>query len=145
MDQRDSELGRTSHRVDADRLAIEHEATFVGCLDAREDLHERALARAILTNQGQDLARMQLEVHVLQRDHAGEALRDGFDSQQRVGHLDVDLGVVVEPRESFFLRSSQKGLRLCFLITRASIRWILFSGILASSPRARAARILTDS
>ncbi len=69
-------------------------------VDAGEDLHERRLARTVLADQAQDLARVQVEAHVVEHAVADEALAQSADAEERlrVGHL-----VTVTP-VTFFCR-----------------------------------------
>ena len=53
--------------VDLDRLAVEPDRPAVGLMDAGEDLDERALAGAVLADERMDLARHEVERHVVQR------------------------------------------------------------------------------
>ena len=46
--------------------AVDEDLTTVGLEDAREDLHEGRLARAVLTEQSDDLAGTQIEVDPLE-------------------------------------------------------------------------------
>ena len=52
-------------------------------VQAREDVHQRALASAVLAQQGVDLASAHLQVHVVVGDYAGEVFDDAahFDGR----------------------------------------------------------------
>jgi hypothetical protein len=56
-------------------------------VDARQHLHQRGLAGAVLADHGVDLAGAHAQVHVLQRGHAVKALRDAAHVEDRVVHL----------------------------------------------------------
>ena len=58
-------------------IAVDHVA-FIGTVgvDAAEDVHQRGFARAVLAAQGVDLALGHLDIHVVQRLHAGEYFGD---------------------------------------------------------------------
>ncbi len=51
----------------AKRCAGQLDASGVGRMRTAEDLHQRALARAVLADQGQHLARAHIQVHAAQR------------------------------------------------------------------------------
>ena len=58
----------------------------IGPVGAAQDLHQRALARAVLAEQGQDLARLQLERDPVEGPAGPEALGDVAHRQQRAAH-----------------------------------------------------------
>ena len=62
---------------------------------ARDDLHQRGLAGAVLADQGMDLARADREADVLERLDARELLRDAAHLEQNVTHLDRRLPLAV--------------------------------------------------
>jgi len=53
-------------------------------LHAGENFHQRALTGAILANYGQHFSLVELQLHLVQRAHAGKALTDAMHGQQ--GH-----------------------------------------------------------
>ena len=59
-----------------DSLAAEVDLAFVRLVDAGDDLDERRLAGAVVTEQADDLAGPELQVHILENVHAPERLRD---------------------------------------------------------------------
>ena len=63
------------------RLAAQHDLALVRRVDAGEDLHQRALAGAVLADQPVDLARQQLEIDAVERGRAAEALGDAAERQ----------------------------------------------------------------
>jgi hypothetical protein len=64
---------------------VPHEdlSTGVGVVDAREDLHQRRLARAVLPDEGHDLAMVDAQRDAIERDQTRERLRDLADLQER--------------------------------------------------------------
>ena len=61
--------------LNVDPLALQPDFTArVRFVDTGEHLHERGLARSVLTAETQDFAGSKVEVHVGQRLHAGERL-----------------------------------------------------------------------
>ena len=65
---------------DGHRLAVDIDLPLVGEVDAGEHVHQRGLAAAVLPQQGQDLALVQLKVDVVVGHHAAEALGDVLHS-----------------------------------------------------------------
>jgi hypothetical protein len=82
IDDGDAEVLRLARAVEHDRLPVEDDLAGVRLIDPGEDLHQGALAGAVLADQPQDLAGMDFETDVLQRQHAGEALGDPLDPEQ---------------------------------------------------------------
>src|SRR5690606_39237326 len=62
--------------AEAERLAVDQDLAARGLQVARQDLHQRGLARAVLAQQAQHAARLDLEVHAMQHLHRSEAARD---------------------------------------------------------------------
>jgi hypothetical protein len=59
-------------------------------MDAAQDLDERRLAGAVLTDQRVDLAAVQRQVHPVQHPDAGERLADAAGDQERpLGFADL--------------------------------------------------------
>jgi hypothetical protein len=79
MNDADAVFLRRMRAVDVDFFAIEQDLAGVLLIDPRQDLHERRLARAILTHERVNLAGKKLNPNVVQRPHAGEGLRDALD------------------------------------------------------------------
>ncbi len=86
VDDRDPQLLGLQRAGQLDRLALEEDLSLVAGVDAGEDLHQRGLAGAVLTDEDEDLARSNLEVHILQRLHAGKPLADSLDLEDRIAH-----------------------------------------------------------
>ena len=72
MPRRDASLGL----VTATTLSRHEEIPLVGHVHTAQNLNERGLASAILSNQGVDLAAVQIEIHAVERRHAGKTLCD---------------------------------------------------------------------
>ena len=88
VDDADAELLRVLGRDRLVRLAVEEELALVDLVHAGEHLHQRRLAGSVLADQRVHLAGAQVEVHVLERLDAGEALAHPLDVQQQraLGH-----------------------------------------------------------
>ena len=67
-------------------LARDLDAAGIRTLGTGQDLEQRRLAGAVLTEQAVDLAGVEIERDVVQRLHAGVELGDPGDPQQRLGH-----------------------------------------------------------
>ena len=61
-------------RMEMHGLSIQGDLASIRELCSRQDLHQRAFARAVLSNQSVDLSRPYREIHALERTHAGETL-----------------------------------------------------------------------
>ena len=68
----DAQRARRLRIADAHGRAIDADLAAIGLVDAREDLDQRGLARAILADQRGDAARGQFEAHALERTHSAE-------------------------------------------------------------------------
>ena len=79
--------------MEVDRLAVELELALVGAVEAGEDVRERALAGAVLAEQGVDLADERLEVDAVVREHAREALRDAAHRHGRLPQAGAACGM----------------------------------------------------
>src|SRR4051812_1856974 len=82
MDDADAELQRVLGRRRLVRRAAVEELARVGAVDARQELHQGRLAGAVLPDQPERLAGLELDVHVLERLHAGGGLGDALDLEQ---------------------------------------------------------------
>ena len=76
VDDGDPERAGLRRTVDRDRLPVEEDRPAVGLMDAGEDLDQRALARAVLADEGVDLARDEVERDVVERLGRRESLGD---------------------------------------------------------------------
>ena len=75
VDDRQAEVTRVLRRLNVDLLSLQPDlAARVGLVYTGEHLHERGLARSVLTAETQDFTGAKVEVHVGQRLHAGERL-----------------------------------------------------------------------
>ena len=72
----DAVAGGVAHRTEADRLAIEQDATEGRLLGPGENLHQRRLAGAVLADQHVDRAGTNAEVDTAKSDRAGIDLHD---------------------------------------------------------------------
>ena len=85
VDDGDAEGAGLGGPVDLDDLAVEHDRPAVGLVDAGQDLDQRALARAVLADQGVDLAGDEVERDVVERLGGCEALGDPVQLGTRRG------------------------------------------------------------
>ena len=67
-----------------DHLAIGQDLALVSPVGAAQDLHQRGLARAVLAHHHVDLAGVQRQRDLVQRQHAGKAFGDAAQGQR--GH-----------------------------------------------------------
>src|SRR5262249_3398616 len=79
---RDAEMTGGQRRRRMHELAVEMHFPRVRRVDAGENFAERALARAVLTHQRMATAPFHCEAHAIQREHAGEPLRDPVEFQE---------------------------------------------------------------
>ena len=99
VDRGDPRAQRVDGPSKRNRRAVQLQLTRVGSVGAGDDLDERALAGAVLADQRVDLARADLEVRASQGMHAGEALLDtGQAEERRVHRPPAGRGSRVGPR-----------------------------------------------
>jgi len=67
-------------------VPIEDDLALVGLLGARQDLYERALAGAVVSDEGHDLAGEHVKVSAAQRLDVAIVLHDAASLQQWFGH-----------------------------------------------------------
>ena len=72
----DPVLDRRARRAELGLLAVDQDLALVRVVEAVEDVHQRRLAGAVLAEERVHLALAQVEVDVVVRNDAGEALRD---------------------------------------------------------------------
>ncbi len=72
VDHPDPEVDRIRRRGDRDRPAVEQDLPFIRVIHAIQDLHQRAFSRAVLTQQGMDLARLHIKIDVIIGKHTRE-------------------------------------------------------------------------
>src|SRR5688572_1098061 len=65
------------------RLAIQVNAPFVGLMHTRENVHERAFARAVFPNERVHLSGPHFKIHSIQRLHAAEPFPNSVHGQER--------------------------------------------------------------
>src|SRR5579872_6568373 len=75
MDQHDPLALGLLDAIDPNRLAINQDVALVGGQHAAENLHERRLAGAVLADDGQDLAALQMQAYAVQGLDAWKRLR----------------------------------------------------------------------
>ena len=76
MHHRHAVVQRVARAGEIDGLAVHQDFAAVARVDAKQALHQRGLARAVLTHQGVHRARPKFELRVVQRLDAGELLLD---------------------------------------------------------------------
>ncbi|GGN21305.1 hypothetical protein GCM10011609_73280 [Lentzea pudingi] len=86
VDDLDPEFRGFARALDVHRLALEQDLTRVGRVDARDALDQRRLARAVVADEGRDLAGVDVEVDVVQDVHGAEALVDAAQLENRLAH-----------------------------------------------------------
>ena len=86
IDHGDAERERLRGRADLGMTAADEDLAGIAQFGAGEHAHQRRLAGAVLTHQGMDLAGPDIERDAPQRTHAGEALVDARDREQRLSH-----------------------------------------------------------
>ena len=72
--------------------AVEDDRSLVRCHRARGDIHQRRLAGAVLTEQGVDFSREDVERDVPQRNDRVEVLGDAHHGQRRAQDTPALLG-----------------------------------------------------
>jgi hypothetical protein len=83
VDHADAAGDRVAGRRDPRLLASDQDAAPVGWIEAVEHPHQRRLPRAVLAHERMDLSRSEGEVDRVVREHAGEALRETLESDER--------------------------------------------------------------
>ena len=81
MDESDAVGARVARRGNARHAARNTNLSALGCDDSSENVHQRALARAVRAHERVGFARLNGKMGVLERADAGEGLRDA-------GHLE---------------------------------------------------------
>ena len=87
-DHPDAGLDRIGGALEDELLAVDRDGALVGLLDPIEDLHERRLAGAVLTDEGMHRASPHGELDVLVGHHPREAFGDPvqLDRKGPLGH-----------------------------------------------------------
>src|SRR5215813_13632113 len=76
MNDDDTGLCRSARRSEFNNFAVEQYLACVGAVNARQDLHQRRLARPVLADDGMDRAAARAETHPVERLHARKTLAD---------------------------------------------------------------------
>jgi hypothetical protein len=84
VDHRDPEVKGIARRVDLHLATLELDPSGVRVVCAAEDLHQRALARAVLAEEHEHLAGADLQLHVVERHDPGEPLGDPRHAEKHV-------------------------------------------------------------
>jgi len=79
----DALLDRGLRRAERDRFAVQRHLALVGCVEPVEDVHQRRLARAVLTEERVHLAMPQVEADIVVCDDTGEAFGDVPQLEER--------------------------------------------------------------
>lgn len=82
MNHADPQLMRCQRVRYSDWLTPQPNPAAVWLVQAREDLHQRGLARTVLADESMHLAATQSEVNVIERAHARENLPNPFGLQE---------------------------------------------------------------
>ncbi len=86
IDDADAGVLRLRRVVEDDRRAVEQDGPAVRPIGPGQHLHQRALARAVLADDGVNFAGIERHRHVVERQHTGELLADALHGQHR-GHV----------------------------------------------------------
>ena len=97
VDHADAAGDRVGRPGDGDRLAVEQDLARVGREQPVQDVHQRALAGAVLAEEGVDLAGPDEQVDAVVGDDAGEALGDAAHLEARGGRARATSGSIVMP------------------------------------------------
>jgi hypothetical protein len=92
VDHPEAGRDRLARRSERDLPAVHQDLAGVRLVQPGEDVHERALARAVLTEQRMDLARAHVEVDGVVGEDAGEGLDDAVRLERRHGRSCVGAG-----------------------------------------------------
>ena len=79
----DTEIAGRPRAADVHRLAIEADLAGILAVGAAENFHQRRLAGAVLAEQHVDVAGVERQVDVVERDDAGERLADAAHLEHR--------------------------------------------------------------
>jgi hypothetical protein len=86
------------------RVPIEENPALVAGVDSAENLHQRGLTSAILTEKYMHFPGSNIDVHSIERLHAGEALGDPSNLEGRPA-VHGQFGPDFKRHETFFQRS----------------------------------------
>jgi hypothetical protein len=90
VDGVDAVRARLADGVQLDRLAVDVDRPGVRLVVAGQDLDQRRLAGAVVAEQAEHLALLEMQVDVAQRGDRAEALGDALDAQD-LGHVSPPL------------------------------------------------------
>ncbi len=76
VDHADAVADSVGRRLDGYDLTVQPNLALVRLIEAVENLHQRALARAVLAQQGVNFARAHVEINPVASQHTGEAFGD---------------------------------------------------------------------
>ena len=133
MHEGDARARRGSHRHRSMRLAINDDRACIGLDEATDDLHQRRLACAILPDETQHLARLDVDADVVECQDAGIAFAYPGQAEQRFGHAKTDLSFASYLCSSCF-RVATKSATLPWLMTRVGMMICLLAGMNDLSP-----------
>ena len=66
MDKRDARIQRLRGSMKLHGRAVQRNRALIGLQNAAQDIHQRAFARAVFTQQGADFALVQMKIHGLE-------------------------------------------------------------------------------
>ena len=79
MNQGNSVIQRLTDRSKVDRCSVENDVAGIRCLNTGEDLHECTFAGSVFTDNRQNFAFTDMQVHMMQSTNARKALADAPD------------------------------------------------------------------
>ena len=86
VDEGDAAAGRISRFQRRVGRAGKPHCAAAGLQDSADDIHQRALARAILADETQDAATLERQVHIAHGMDAGKCLRDSSQLKNGIRH-----------------------------------------------------------
>ena len=81
VDERDAVVRRVTRVRELDGLPVDVQLPLVGLQHAGQDVQERALARAVLSDEADDFAVVDRQRHAVERLDVPERLRDALDAE----------------------------------------------------------------
>jgi hypothetical protein len=90
VDHAESRADRVAGRAERDLSTVDPDLALVGPVQAGGDVHQRALARAVLAEEGMHLADAQVEVDAVVGDDPRKALDDAAELERRRGRRPGD-------------------------------------------------------
>ena len=86
MHETDAERLGGSRRANANRFSVKANFAFGRLQHARDDVHQRRLARAVLSAERMDFARFEREIDIRQGLHRTEMLGHAMNGEHRLRH-----------------------------------------------------------